>query len=80
MGGWLTFSPLRKESLGYFGINEVDKALLERDNIYLIMAHPSSRIDQYYEKKNIEIEWEEKDRAPIFYIELPVWKISEKGK
>ena len=80
MGGWLTFSPLRKTGLNSFKIKEVDKALLERDNIYLIMTRPSSRIDQYYRKKDIEIEWEELNRAPVFYQELPVWKISEKGK
>ena len=78
MGGWLTFSPLRKSGLNYFKINEVDKALLERDNIYLIMTRPSSRIEQYYQKKDVEVEWEELDKAPVFYQQVPVWKISEK--
>ena len=80
MGGWLTFSPLRKTGLNCFKINELDKALLERDNIYLIMTRPSSRIEQYYQKEDIEIEWEELNKAPVFYQEVPVWKISEKGK
>ncbi len=80
LGGWLTFSPLREAGLGKYGIQEVDKALIEKDNIYLVMTSASSRIDEHYLQKDIEIKWEQTDQAPVFQTEVPVWKLSAEGE
>ena len=80
LGGWLAFSPLREAGLGKYGIQEVDKALIEKDNIYLVMTNASSRIDEHYLQKNIEIKWEQTDQAPVFQTEVPVWRLSVQGE
>lgn len=80
LGGWTCFSPVKKEGLQYFDILEVDKALIEKDNVYLIMVASSSKVEKYYEKKYGEIRWEKIDQAPIFGVEVPVYQIRLKEK
>ena len=38
MGGWMCGSPLYYEKIGQYGIESAQKALLEQDNVYLIMS------------------------------------------
>lgn len=78
LGGWLSFSPIKEEGLKCFGIIDVDKAILDQDNIYLVMVHPSSRIDQHYDQMNIDVSWTQVDTVPFAYMEISAWKIAEK--
>ena len=80
LGGWLSFSPVELEGMERFGIIEVDKALIEKDNIYLVMTNASSRVDEHYRQKQLEITWEEADRVPAFQTEVPVWKLQAEGE
>lgn len=79
LGGWMSFAPPELEGLEKFGIVKVDKALIENDNIYLVMTTPSSRVDEHYQQNNIEIMWEQRDQLPAFQTEVPVWRLHAEG-
>lgn len=79
LGGWMSFAPPELEGLEKFGIEKVDKALIENDNIYLVMTTPSSRVDEHYQQNNIEIIWEQRDQLPAFQTEVPVWRLHAEG-
>lgn len=76
MGGWLALSPIYEEELRQNGIEcSADEAIIENENVYVILAAPSSKIEAHYEEKYHDIMWEQKDCAPVFNTEVPVFKI-----
>lgn len=76
MGGWLALSPIYEEELRQNGIEcSVDEAIIENENVYVILVAPSSKIEAHYEEKYHDIMWEQKDCAPVFNTEVPVFKI-----
>ena len=76
LGGWTTFLPVHEQGLKKFGIEDENTALIENDNVYLIFNTPSSRITAYYEQKYEDVQWTETDTAPVYGMEVPVFKIS----
>lgn len=76
LGGWTTFLPVHEQGLKKFGIEDENTALIENDNVYLIFNTPSSRITAYYEQKYEDVQWTEIDTAPVYGMEVPVFKIS----
>lgn len=76
MGGWLALSPIYEEELRQNGIEcSADEAIIENENVYVILVAPSSKIEAHYEEKYHDIMWEQKDCAPVFSTEVPVFKI-----
>ena len=76
MGGWLALSPIYEEELRQNGIEcSADEAIIENENVYVILVAPSSKIEAHYEEKYHDIMWEQKDCAPVFNTEVPVFKI-----
>lgn len=76
MGGWLALSPIYEEELRQNGIEcSADEAIIENENVYVILAAPSSKIEAHYEEKYHDIMWEQKDCAPVLNTEVPVFKI-----
>ncbi len=76
LGGWTTFLPVHEQGLKKFGIEDENTALIENDNVYLIFNTPSSRITAHYEEKYEDVQWTETDTAPVYGMEVPVFKIS----
>lgn len=77
LGGWTCFSPVKQQGLAYYGIVDVDKAIVEQENVLLILSKLSSRIEAHYSEKYSAITWTQVGNAPIFGIEVPVFKIAE---
>ena len=70
MGGWYTHNPLHYQKLEKYGIDNVQTALAEQDNVYLIQekgyvsdetAYPFEWLVRYYESKGIAVEIHEVD-------------------
>lgn len=76
LGGWTTYMPVHEQGLQCFGIENEDVALIEKDNVYLIFNFPSSKITSHYEEKYEEVYWTEVDKAPVYGMEVPVFKIT----
>ena len=76
LGGWTTFLPVYQQGLRELGIEDEADALIEQDNVYLIFNVPSSRITSYYEEKYQKVQWTEVDTAPVYNMEIPVFKIT----
>lgn len=76
LGGWTTFLPVYNQELELWGIEDVDTALIENENVYLILSAPSSKITAHYEEKYEDVQWTETDTAPVYGMEVPVFKIS----
>lgn len=78
LGGWLNYSPVCEMGLVRRGIKDNPaRAMLTQNAVYLILVAPSSKIEAYYQKHNKNIEWIQRDTAPIFYSEIPVFQIME---
>ena len=65
LGGWITKSPSHVEKMHLFGINSIDEALLEKDNVYIIQhndyvsydtEYPFQWLTSYYKGKGYNVE------------------------
>lgn len=78
MGGWMCKSPLYYEKLRQYDIDSVQDALLNRDNVYLIMSDQSISdsgvgwIEDYYRSGNIEVKVEQADIIGDSYLVLRI--------
>ncbi|HIT67938.1 MAG TPA: hypothetical protein IAB61_11965 [Candidatus Merdisoma merdipullorum] len=79
-GGWTTFLPVHDEGLRHFDIEDEDAALVEKDNVYLILNHPSDKINSHYAEEYGKVQWTEIDKAPVYGLEVPVYKITAEGE
>lgn len=75
LGGWSAFMPLKMAGLEHYGILNVERAIIEKDNIYMILPNVSTKIGQHYEKNYGAVDWKECDRISISGRELFVFQI-----
>lgn len=67
LGGWMSKSPLYREKLARYDIQEADEALLERDDVYLIISDTEAEeqgfewIVGHYAAKGIDITVQKRD-------------------
>ena len=67
LGGWMWGSPLSYEKMGRYGIESASEALLERDNVYLIVSDQEAAgqgfgwIENYYGAQDIPVTVEKTD-------------------
>lgn len=67
LGGWICNSPLYREKIGKYGIESVTRALLERDDVYLIVSDLEAEtqgwewIEDFYEAKGVKAVMEKVD-------------------
>lgn len=73
MGGWICKSPLYKEKLSRYHIISAKEALLEQDNVYLIMSD-SEALDRgldwiinFYDSQGVSVRVEKTDKIGEFY-------------
>lgn len=74
MGGWASKSPLTTKKLQYFGIDTMEQALLQKENVYMVvrgdepagMPAVQEWLPDYYAEKGIKIVLE---KADIIYAE-----------
>ena len=76
LGGWTTFLPVYEQGMGRLGIENENTAFIEKNNVYLIFSSISSRITSHYEESYEEVSWTEVDKAPVYGMEVPVFKIT----
>ncbi len=76
LGGWTKHLPVYEKGLERFGIENEDTAIVENENVYLILSAPSSKITPHYEEKYKEVQWTQVDTAPVYGMEVPVFKIT----
>lgn len=68
LGGWISKSPLCREKYARYDIVEADLALLEKDNVYLIVSDVEAKeqgfdwIIGHYAQKGISVTVQESDR------------------
>ena len=72
--------PVHDEGLRHFDIEDEDAALVEKDNVYLILNHPSDKINSHYAEEYGKVQWTEIDKAPVYGLEVPVYKITAEGE
>lgn len=75
LGEWSTFSPVEDEELKRYGITDVDKALIEKENVYLIYEEPFDAITDHYLEQYNDVEWNQVDELIIAGKTMPVYKL-----
>lgn len=75
LGEWSTFSPAEYSEMKRYGITDVDDALIENDNVYLIYREPFDAITQHYMENYKDVEWIKVDEAPVAGEMVPVYKL-----
>lgn len=69
LGGWMSKSPLYREKLARYDMKEADMALLEQDNVYLIISDREAAeqgldwITAHYASSGIDVSVQESDRV-----------------
>lgn len=80
MGGWMCNSPLYHDKMGHYGIESAQAALLEQDNVYLIISNLEATeqefewVEEYYRAQNIQVTVEKTDTVGEGY---SVYRIAE---
>lgn len=80
LGEWTTFSPVDNAEMKRYGIDKVDKAFIEQENVYLIFESPASWVDAHYLGEYGSIQWIEVDQAPMGQGYMPVYKLQAKER
>ena len=66
LGGWMCNSPLYEQKIARYGIKEADEALVDMDNVYLIVSHEEADefdwLTAHYASKGIEVIVRQSDR------------------
>lgn len=75
LGEWSTFSPVENEEMQRYGIKEVDSALIERDNVYLIYKEPNEFVTSRYLEDYTTVDWIQVDEVLIDKNAVPVYKL-----
>ncbi len=81
IGGWMCKSPLYYEQLERYHITQADKALLEGDNVFLIISDAEAAdrgfdwITEYYAAQNLPVNVRKADRINENYA---VYRIEKK--
>lgn len=71
---------MRNKGLEKFGIINVDKAMTETDNVYLIMAAITTKIEGHFEENFGVIIRNKFEIIPIDGAQMQVFQIRSKGK
>ena len=67
LGGWICKSPLYEQKLAAYGITSVAEALIQKDNVLLIMSNVEAAeqgfdwLTAYYAAENIPVSVEQED-------------------
>ena len=75
LGEWSSFSPVEDEELNRYGITDVDEALIEKENVYLIYEEPFEAITDHYLEQYNGVEWNQVDEVIIAGETVPVYKL-----
>ena len=67
--------PVEDEELKRYGITDVDKALIEKENVYLIYEEPFDAITDHYLEQYNDVEWNQVDELIIAGKTMPVYKL-----
>ncbi len=66
LGGWMCKSPLYEQKVARYSIKEADEALVDMDNVYLIVSHEEADefdwLTAHYASKGIEVIVRQSDR------------------
>lgn len=80
-GGWTANSPLERERLERAGIESVEQAIIDREDVYIIGADTEitskeSALRSYLDSKYQNVEWEQVDFIDLYFEDYIVWKVS----
>lgn len=75
LGDWIAYAPVTQEQLELFGVDDVRKALVQQENVYVILNNTSSTIENSCREFAEEIEWVEADTVWIPDAELKVYQL-----
>lgn len=77
LGGWLAFSPLRKEGLENFKIENVARATVNNTNVFVVLETITDEINEFYNDKFGNIQWHKTDNVNNEDIELGIYKLRQ---
>lgn len=75
LGEWSSFSPVEQAELNRNEIMEVDEAIIQNENIYLIFERPSEALTNHYLEKYESVEWIVVDEVRVNGKNMSVYKL-----